>query len=344
VELLASAVWSSTYDGGTVYLGLEGAVHPVVAPQPLRWPDVPLNKYLEPGPITRYLQRQQQGADDGRYLAWIQPAAVFNKGYLFTQGPADWPALLLGRAALFGLDDPLGYSPIQEPRYWSYIRATNRLPVFYNASVLQVPTLEDVRLLGIRYLIVPEGVDLPPGLTGRQVATDHGYALYEVDGWESRVSVVTDWTVTDGTAALQAVLRPGFDPGVRAVVEGDPGITPSTGYTVPATATYREVWPEDVRITVDATAPSILVVRNAWDRGWSAMVDGQPAPVLRADYFLQGVPVPAGPSEVRLTYTDPNIGRGLLGSAVVWLGWLGLFVAALVRERRRRTATAARPA
>jgi len=340
-ELLASAVWSSTYDGGTVYLGLEGAVHPVVASQPLRWPDVPLDRYLEPGPIARYLQRT--GPDDGRYLAWIQPAAVFNKGYLFTQGPADWPALLLGRAVLFGLDDPLGYSPIQEPRYWSYIRATNLLPVFYNASVLQVPTLEDVRLLGIRYLIVPEGVDLPPGLTGRQVATDHGYALYEVGGWEPRVSVVTGWIVTDGAMALQTVLRPGFDPGVRAVVEGDPGITPSTGYTVPTEATYREVWPEDVRITIDASAPSLVIVRNAWDRGWSATIDGRPALVLRADYFLQGVPVSAGHHEVRLTYTDPNIGRGLLGSAVVWLGWLSLFVAALVRDRRRRRTTGARP-
>lgn len=341
VELLASAVWSSVYEGGTVYLGLEGAAHPVVASQPLRWPDVPLGKYLEPGPIARYLE--QRGTDDGRYLAWIQPAVVFNKGYLFTQEPSDWPALLLGRAVLFRLDDALGYSPIQLPRYWSYIRATNLLPVFYNASILQLPTLEDVRLLGIRYLIVPEGVDLPPGLTGRQVATDHGYALYEVDGWEPRVSVVAGWLVTDGAIALQTVLRPGFDPGARAVVEGDPRITPSTGYIVPATATYREVWPEDVRVTVDASTPSILVVRNAWDRGWSAMVDGQPAPVLRADYFLQGVPVPAGHSEVRLTYTDPNIGRGLLGSAVVWLGWLGLFAAALVRERRRRSATAARP-
>ena len=340
-ELLASAVWSSVYEGGTVYLGLEGTVHPVLAYQPLRWPDVPLGKYLEPGPIARYLQ--QQGTDDGRYLAWIQPAAVFNKGYLFTQESADWPALLLGRAVLFRLDDALGYSPIQLPRYWSYVRATNRLPVFYNASVLQLPTLEDVRLLGIRYLIVPDGVDLPPGLTGREVSTDHGYALHEVDGWESRVSVVTDWTVTDGATALQTVLRPGFDPGARAVVEGDPGIAPSTGYAAPVAATYREVWPEDVRVTVDASTPSLVIVRNAWDRGWSATIDGRPAPVLRADYFLQGVPVSAGHHEVRLTYTDPNIGRGLLASAVVWLGWLGLLVGALKHERRRRGATGARP-
>ena len=341
VELLAGALWSSVYDGGTVYLGLEGAVHPVVGFQPLRWPDVPLDRYLEPGPIARYLQ--QQGPDDGRYLAWIQPAAVFNKGYLFTQEPTDWPALLLGRAVLFRLDDALGYSPIQLPRYWSYIRATNRLPVFYNASVLQLPTLENARLLGIRYLIVPEGVDLPRGLTGTEVATDHGYALYEIDGWEPRVSIVADWAVTDGATALRTVLQPGFDPGARAVVEGEPGIACPTGYTAPATATYREVWPEDVRITLDADAPSLVVVRNAWERGWSATVDGRPAPLLRVDYFLQGVPVEAGSHEVRLTYTDPNIGRGLHASTVVWLGWLGLLAAALVLDRRRST-SASRPA
>jgi hypothetical protein len=49
------------------------------------------------------------------------------------------------------------------------------------------------------------------------------------------------------------------------------------------------------------------------------------------------VPVPAGHHEIRLTYTDPNIGRGLLGSAIVWVMWFGALVAAFVVERRSGT-------
>ncbi len=320
-ELLAGALWSSAYHGGTVYLGLEGSDHPALLHGPVRWPDVDLNAYLRPGPIAREIAAR----GDGRYLAWIQPAAVFNKGYLFSQGENDWPALLLGRAVVFGLHDALGYSPIQVQRYWTYIRATDRLPVFYNAAVIQEPSLEDVRLLGVRYLIFHVGQPALPRVTGDVVASEDGYRLLRIDGAEPRVSVVPAWTVVaDGGIALEAVLRPGFDPAATAYVEGDPKISPVEG-TTPGTATYREERPEDVRIDVTANGPSLVLVRNAWERGWSATVDGRPARLVRADSFLQAVPVTAGHHEVRLVYREPAIGEGLLGSAVAW----GMFAVAL---------------
>ncbi len=341
LELLAGALWSSAYEGGTVYFGLEGTDHPALPYGALRWPNTPLDAYLDPGPIARAIQRT--GRNDGRYVAWIPPAAVFNKGYLFTQDRGDWPALLLGRAIVFGLRDALGYSPIQLNRYWSYIRATNRLPVFYNASVLQLPEIEDVRLLGIRYLIVPEGV--PPPLAGEALATEAGYDLYEVQGWQPRVSVVPDWRfVRSGVPALQTVLTRGFDPAAQAIVEGDPHLGAPAPSAAPGTAVYDELLPEDVRISVEASAPSIVVVRNSWDKGWSATVDGRPAPVLRADYLLQGVPVPAGRHEIQLTYREPSIGRGVALSVLVWLGFLALALGAVLRARRGRRSPEAQPA
>ena len=51
----------------------------------------------------------------------------------------DWPALAMERGTLFGVHDPLGYNPVQLPRYWNYMRARTALPVFYNASVIDVP-------------------------------------------------------------------------------------------------------------------------------------------------------------------------------------------------------------
>jgi Bacterial membrane protein YfhO len=339
LELLTSALFSSMYQGGTVFFGLEGSEHPALVPGPLRWPDVPLDRYLAPGEIARTIQTT---GNDGRYLAWIPPVAVFNKGYLFAQHPTDWPALLLGRAIVFRIHDVLGYSPIQLPRYWSYIRATNKLPVFYNASVLQLPSAEDARLLGVRYLIVPIGVSQP--LPGTEVAREAGYALYQLDGWQQRVSVVPVWSVVrDGPAALETVLAPGFDPAGTAIPEADPGLPPPIlpPATGPYAATYEERQPEDVRISVDAGSRSIVVVRNAWDRGWSATVDGLPAPVLKTDYLLQGVPVPAGHHEIRLTYREPAIGRGIALSAVVWVVWLVALVTAAITERRRRPRRAA---
>ncbi|MGA9161247.1 MAG: hypothetical protein WB297_10355, partial [Actinomycetota bacterium] len=221
-ELLAGAVWSSVYQGGTVYLGLETGDNPALVAAPLRWPDVNLHDYLEPGPIARAIRRT--GTADGRYLAWIPPDAYFNKGYLFTRKESDWPALLIGRSVLFELPDTLGYSPVQIPAYWALIHATNRLPVFYNAAVIQIPTLVDLRLLGARYLITLQEISLPAGLSGRTVATEGAYRLIEIDGAEPRTSVVPSWQVVgDRASALDAVLGPGFDPAALAVLEFDPG-------------------------------------------------------------------------------------------------------------------------
>ena len=57
--------------------------------------------------------------------------------------------------------------------------------------------------------------------------------------------------------------------------------------------------------------PALVVVRNSYDPGWSATVDGAPAPVLATDYLVQGVAVPPGTHEIRLVYRDDDIARGM---------------------------------
>jgi hypothetical protein len=330
-ELLASAIYANVWQGGTIFTGLESGEHPNLVPPVLRWPDVDESDFLRPNVFVDTMRAN--GVDDGRYLTWMPPAAFYEKGYLYAQQPNDWPALMMERGTLFEVPDVLGYNPVQLVRYWTYIRATDELSVFYNASVVNQPSLEDVRLMGVRYLIVPAGVDTP--VPGRVVASADGFRLLEIYGWQPRASVVPSWTQMPTTAdAFRAVLRPGFDPGRTAVIEQPPGISVVPGAT-PGTADYSETDPEHVRVTVDAGAPSLVVVRNSYDEGWSATVDGEPAAVLPADGFLQAVAVTAGSHDVRLTYHDPAIGRGLAASAAMWL-LLGIAIAtAWIVERRR---------
>jgi Bacterial membrane protein YfhO len=116
------------------------------------------------------------------------------------------------------------------------------------------------------------------------------------------------------------------------VLETDPGSTPAVEGPE-GTATYREVSPEDVRIEAEASVPSILLVRNAWDEGWSATLDGRSVPVLRTDGFLQGIAVEAGRHDIRLTYREPAIGTGLALSGIAWLGFAIALVFVIVRGR-----------
>lgn len=334
IELIVSAVLAGRASPSSVFgTGLEPSAGQELMPQPLTWPNVNQSDFLRPTASVGLI-----GNPTDRYLTYAPPAAFFNKGYLFTQRSQDWPGLVMERGTLFGVSDVLGYNPVQLPRYWSYIRAIDPLPIFYNASVVNDPSLQDAHMLGVRYLIVPSGV--PPPIAGTLVATDAGYQLIQLDGWEPRVSVVASWSVAPRpAAALKAVTAQGFDPAAFAVLEESPGVAAS-GAGQAGTATYSESNPEDVTIDVQAPSASIVVVRTAFDPGWHATVDGVPATVLATDYLLQGVAVGAGHHVLRLTYTDRALSRGFAAGASVWLILLLSIPAAMAMERRAKTRAA----
>src|SRR5207302_3957103 len=121
--------------------------------------------------IVRAMRREPPG----RYYTWDPPGAFVDKGYLYEQGPATWPALENSRGMLFGLQDSMGYSPVQLTRYWSWIRAVNATPVFYNAAILHYPTLQELRMLGVRSIVVPSG--RRPTVPASLLVGWHRYAL-----------------------------------------------------------------------------------------------------------------------------------------------------------------------
>jgi hypothetical protein len=79
-----------------------------------------------------------------------------------------------------------------------------------------------------------------------------------------------------------------------------------------------------------APGPGTLLVTTPWCEGWSASIDGRPAPVRRANTYMQSVAVPAGEHAVALSYRPPGLawGLGLSGLTGVALA------AAVVRGRR----------
>ena len=340
IELVGSSIWSQlTSQGDTIRTGLEAGEHENLIPQPLPFPEVDGAAFVAP---TAFVPRLRQEGE--RYLTWAPPAAYFEKGYLFMQLAPDWPALSMERGSLFGVRDVLGYNPVQLPRYWSYVRARSRLPIFYNASVIDLPSPRDVRLLGARYLVIPTGVASP--LPGEIVDRAQGYDLVLLGDREPLASVVPRWQVAPSpSAALRQVLPLDFDPANEAVLETDPGITMSP-QAIPGSAAITRNEAQELQMRVDAHAPSIVVVRSSYDDGWTATVDGVPTPVLPVDGFLQGIPVGAGTHDVRLVYRDDAITAGIVAGIVVWGGMLLAFVLSWVlgRARRRRLAAARAPA
>jgi len=80
-----------------------------------------------------------------------------------------------------------------------------------------------------------------------------------------------------------------------------------------------------VEAEVQADAPALLVAAQMDYHPWRAYVDGQPTPVLRANYGFQALEVPAGSHDVRLVYEDWRFYLGavislgtLMGCLVFW--------------------------
>jgi hypothetical protein len=106
-------------------------------------------------------------------------------------------------------------------------------------------------------------------------------------------------------AGLRLLTDPHFDPRRMVLLDrpppellGPPGTAPAPG----GRAVVRAYTPERVRLRSEGASPGIVVLTDAHYPGWTARVDGEPAPVLRANLAFRGVPVPAGTHEVELRY------------------------------------------
>lgn len=80
--------------------------------------------------------------------------------------------------------------------------------------------------------------------------------------------------------------------------------------------------------TVRLDQKSVLVLQTPFDRGWRALQDGRPAPVLKADVGLLGIVLDSGEHKVELSYSTPLLGLGLLITlasglilAAMWWRW-----------------------
>jgi hypothetical protein len=151
-----------------------------------------------------------------------------------------------------------------------------------------------------------------------------------------RVFWTGSWEVAPDAEATEPLLR---------AAKGDVAVLPEApaGLGVPG-APEGPVAAEEIRVgdaslsaTVVAPRDGLAVILDPFFPGWTATLDGRPAPIVRADYAFQAVAVPAGRHELRLSYRNRWVGIG----AAVSLGTLAFLLLALgLRSRRVRRAVA----
>ncbi len=161
----------------------------------------------------------------------------------------------------------------------------------------------------------------------------------------ARASVLSGWsTPDDPEALLSRLLSADHDPARVTLLEIPDGATPPASPQRNPRSRFEAV--ENARAPNRITAAwqigdgGMLRILETWDPGWTATVNGRPAPVYRADFAFLAVPVPDGSVEVELRYEPPRLRIGLAGTGLGLLGLLAFWIAERI-ARKRRAALAA---
>jgi hypothetical protein len=158
--------------------------------------------------------------------------------------------------------------------------------------------------------IVPKpGITRPENFEEITVAVkpDGQMALFEFTRALPRAALFSRWEVsTNDDATLNRLADAAFDPSQLALVDGKvTGQASASATNQPGRVDFSSYDTRDIRLRAKADAPSVLVLNDKYDPDWRVYVDGAAAPLLRCNYMMRGVAVPAGEHQVRFHYEPP---------------------------------------
>ncbi len=164
-------------------------------------------------------------------------------------------------------------------------------------------------------------------------ATDNTPHLYRLPDPLPRAWLVEHSQVIHNDRQLLArLMEPEFDPRVSVLLETSLPLPSSSVARAsmqnatlvplfdPSSLSLREEFNRRT-IRLAATRPAYLVLAYTYYPGWEATVDGQPVPIVRANYAFMALPLPEGPHEVVLQYRPSSLlwGAGISSLTILVL-------------------------
>jgi hypothetical protein len=226
-------------------------------------------------------------------------------------------ALLAGLYDVSGVDNPLVVADVA--RFWE--GTGGRSTRLYD-------------LLGVRYVLGSKDVTLDWDKFSLAFDADPTVNVYRNETPLPRAFMVhRAISATDHADAWALVQEPGLDPAKTVILEGGRpmDVQPEGQASVEITRYDTNA----LEITVDSLSEGYLVLSDPFYPGWRATVDGQPAPILRANYAFRAIAIPAGAHRVTMNFLPTSwlIGLGL--TAVTLLCLIVLLVVSILQRRQQ---------
>ncbi len=197
---------------------------------------------------------------------------------------------------------------------------------YYPVAKPESPVLD---LLNARYLATTvEAAPRIAALPKFQLAAHlPGYELFENRSALPRFFLVNEARTAKSLAEARAVIGSGIDLR-RVAVTGSP-VTLSANSAATGDVRTVSYEPDAIELAVLSHGTSLLVAAENDYPGWSAWVDGQPAPIIPTDIAFRGVVTPDGAHRVRMEFHP-----GILPLSLALTGMTGVLLLALALWRR----------
>ena len=204
-------------------------------------------------------------------------------------------------------------------------------------------------LWAVRYAILPAGTQTLDSIPGFRRVLDSvtifdgsSVNLFERTAPAPYARVVAGAVKTDSATIIPTLLDPRMDFSRIVLFTNDQPVAPEPLKAMPAPSPSRAAvtaWqPGRMTVTLDPVPPqpSYLLIAENWYPDWEATADGRLAQVLRGDYTLITVALPAGAKVVELAFRSKLYEAGRTMS----VGSLGVLLiallAAVILPRRAR--------
>jgi hypothetical protein len=195
-----------------------------------------------------------------------------------------------------------------------------------------------LRLLNVRYILSPQPLEIPRFRAVYQGAEDPRFPdryVFENPDALPRATLLHAYRVAPSEPAILDSISAGlYDPARVTWLESDPHLALGASAADSERAEIVRYRLNDVSIDVQTPTPALLRLADLWYPDWVARVDGRPTPILRADYLLRAVPVPAGRHAIEFQFESPAVRRGFTLSLVCFAASLALLLAGWLTRRR----------